>query len=90
MVLVGESPQNINIGDVLVFQSNLDNPIIHRVVKKWEVDGVYHFQTKGDNNKSSGEGLNEIDISEDRVIGKAVFRVPYLGWLKIMFSDIKK
>lgn len=94
MILVGKSPKNINIGDILVFQSNLDNsrnsnvPIIHRVVNKWEVDGKYHFQTKGDNNSGSGQGLDELDISEERVIGKAVFRVPYLGWLKIAFSKI--
>lgn len=88
MILVGESPQNINIGDILVFQSNLDNPVIHRVVKVWDVDGEYHFQTKGDNNVDSGQGLNELDITEDRVVGRAVFRVPYLGWLKIAFSEL--
>ena len=88
MVLFGAPPQNIKRGDILVFNSNLDNPVIHRVVKIWEEDGKYHFQTKGDNNMDSGSGLDELDIAEDRIIGKAVFRVPYLGWLKIAFSNI--
>ena len=88
MVLVGEDPQNINIGDILVFQSSLDNPVIHRVVDVWKSDGKYHFKTKGDNNIDVGQGLDEADIIEDRVIGKAVFRVPYLGWIKIMFSNL--
>jgi signal peptidase I len=88
MVLVGENPQNINIGDILVFESNLDNPVIHRVIKKWEESRMYHFQTKGDNNRDSGSALGELDISEDRIVGKAVFRIPYLGWLKIIFSSL--
>lgn len=88
MVLVGKPPQSINIGDILVFESNLDNPVIHRVVDKWEEDGKYYFQTKGDNNGDSGQGLDELKISEDRLIGKAVLRVPYLGWLKIGVSGM--
>jgi hypothetical protein len=27
-------------------------------------------------------------ISEDRIVGVAVLRVPYLGWIKIMFNKI--
>ncbi len=84
IVLVGEEPKDIKVGDVVVFDGNLNYPIIHRVVDKWK-DGDYYFQTKGDNNERvSG---NEEEIHEDKIIGKAVFRLPLLGWIKIRFSE---
>ena len=89
MILVGKKPKDIKTGDILVFQSGKPNPIIHRVVNKWQADDGWHFQTKGDNNKDSipASGVSETDIEEDRIIGKAVFRVPLLGWIKIIFVD---
>lgn len=88
MVLRGDEPELINIGDTIVFRGNSNNPIIHRVVNKWnDVDG-YHFQTKGDHNADSSSGLGETDIIERDVIGRAAFRIPYLGWFKIGFSQL--
>jgi len=86
IVLVGKEAKDIKVGDVVVFDGGLNYPIIHRVVHLWSDDEGYHFQTKGDNNeRMSG---NEEDISEDKLIGKAVFRLPLLGWVKIKFSEI--
>ncbi len=87
MILYGEKPEDIKIGDVIVFRSNQPDPIIHRVVGKWNNDG-YHFQTKGDHNQDSIRILGENDIKDDKVIGKAVFRIPALGWVKIIFTEI--
>ena len=84
MVLIGKESKDINIGDVVVFKSNLEYPVIHRVVEKELEDGDYYFQTKGDNNEASSN--SEMKISEDRIIGKAVVRLPLLGWIKIWFS----
>jgi len=72
------------IGEVVVFSANSNNPIIHRVVEK--KDGKY--QTKGDANSDSSKTLGEVDISKERVIGKALFRVPFLGWVKVWASEI--
>ncbi|MBT3690925.1 signal peptidase I [Candidatus Woesearchaeota archaeon] len=86
IILVGREAKDIKVGDVVVFDGGLNYPIIHRVVQLWNDEEGYHFQTKGDNNeRSSG---NEVDISEDKLIGKAVFRLPLLGWVKIKFSEI--
>ena len=83
--------ENINVGDVLVFQANKPQPIIHRVVKSWEEEGNHYYQTKGDHNSNSiPSGLKETKISEDRVLGKGLFRIPYLGWVKILFVDAVK
>ena len=94
--LIYEDPEKIQVGDVIVFISHrLDprpDPIIHRVVDKNEKD--IHLQTKGDNN---GRALNdcdntgcidETDIVGKQVLGKALLRIPLLGWIKIIFVEI--
>ena len=55
---------------------------------KWDSDEDYYFQTKGDNNPQSYPQLQETEISEDKLVGKAVFRVPLLGWVKIIFTEL--
>jgi len=88
MVLSGASVDTINVGDVIVFKSRREDPIIHRVVKK-DAEAIT-FQTKGDNNRDSIDsiGLDETNIREEMVIGKAVFRIPFLGYIKIWFVEI--
>lgn len=90
MILNGRNPKDINMGDILVFKTGRPDPIIHRVVKKTDVSGKYVFQTKGDNNMDSIRdlSLDETNIKENQVIGVAVFRVPYLGYIKIWFVEM--
>lgn len=90
MVLYGKKLDRIETGDILVFRSSRPNPIIHRVVNKWQQNGQYFFQTKGDHNKDSIEGgfVNERQIGQERIVGTAVFRIPYLGWIKIIFVEL--
>ncbi|MBW2976086.1 signal peptidase I [Candidatus Woesearchaeota archaeon] len=92
MVLVGRGPENIAIGDVVVFRSNKEDPIIHRVVKESNRDREIYFQTKGDNNKESikNSALDETSVGERVIIGKAVLRVPLLGYIKIWFTQMIK
>ncbi|NQV92034.1 hypothetical protein HQ489_06180 [Candidatus Woesearchaeota archaeon] len=76
----------VEVGDVLIFQAYRAQPIIHRVVDVHS-DGTY--QTKGDHNSNSiSAGLEETNISKERVYGKGVLRIPYLGWVKILFVDL--
>ncbi len=85
MVLKGIEPKNIKIGDVLVFQSAYGNePIIHRVVTTSgdETTG-FVYKTKGDHNGDSGN--IDTNIDQDAVYGKAIFRIPFLAWIKIAF-----
>ncbi len=84
MVIVGVSnPNNLKVGDVIVYWATEPIPIIHRVIKKWNEGNEVYFTTKGDNNPTTN--YNENKISNKLVVGKAVFRVPYLGWVKIGF-----
>jgi signal peptidase I len=84
------------LGDVVIFKPNSESiaprPIIHRIVDI--EDGV--IQTKGDHNPTqltldnNALRTDETNIDESQIIGKAVFRIPYLGWVKIWFVDILK
>jgi len=89
MILFGISPEKIRIGDVIVFTSQKPYPIIHRVVSINQPDGRYVFETKGDHNKNYiNDGmLNELSVSESQLLGKAVARIPFLGYIKIWFSE---
>ena len=82
-------PANIGIGDILVFRADhrLD-PIIHRVVAVDKLDDHTTYLTKGDHN--CGSAAFERTVAKDKQIGKALFRVPFLGWIKIGFVELLK
>jgi signal peptidase I len=86
MVLKGVKAEDIEIGDVIVYDNKRNNaPIIHRAVNKSEDEG-YVIQTKGDNVAFVQDF--ERNIKEEQIFGKAVLRIPLLGWVKIMFSEL--
>lgn len=89
MILFGKESDDIQIGDVIVFRSDRKDPIIHRVVNTSNNNGMIYFQTKGDNNRDfiKSSILDERRISSDSLIGKAVFRVPFFGYIKIAFVN---
>lgn len=88
IILKGRKPKDIKTGDIIVFKSSRPDPIIHRVIKKWQKDGEYYFHTKGDHNRDSIQF--ETNIDEDQLIGKALFPIPYLGYIKIWFVNLIK
>ena len=85
IILKGKNPEYIEIGDVLVFRGGKPEPIIHRVVEKQKTGESYSFSTKGDAN--AGQRDEEKEISKDRLIGTGWVKVPYLGYVKIIFTD---
>jgi len=84
MILTGV--KDIERGDLLVFNGNAPGPIIHRVIKINLDNNKEHIQTKGDNN--SGSRQDESSITRDRTVGKAIIRIPYLGWVKLSFLKL--
>lgn len=96
MILIGRNAEDIKVGDIIVFE-RFDSdaggiiPVIHRVVKITVRSGKIFFQTKGDNNLDSiidgRMGLNEMQIPSDKVLGLAGVKIPWLGWVKIKFSE---
>ncbi len=77
-------PENVEVGDIVIFAANSRHPIIHRVINTTENT----ITTKGDNN--SGILPTEKEINKDRLMGKAVFRVPAIGWIKLIFFEFSK
>jgi len=75
---------DIEVGDVIIFEGGATYPLIHRVVGVGD-----NFATKGDNYKTNSNQLNsEKNISEEQIIGRALFRVPFVGWAKLIFFEI--
>ena len=89
IVLKGKSASNIKVGDIIVFWSAKKDPIIHRIVRKWQENTIYYFQTKGDNNQDSIKtpALDETKVREQQIVGKAIFKIPLLGYIKIWFVE---
>jgi signal peptidase I len=85
--IYGKNTKDLKIGEVIVFSTEgVDYPIIHRIVRIYEHNGERRFITKGDHNKDSG--IIDMNIRESDIMGAGVFRVPYMGWIKIWFVDL--
>lgn len=78
-LMVLYSADNIKVGDIIVFKGDASAPLIHRVVRI----NSWSYTTKGDHNL--GSRPDEVNITKERIYGKAVLRLPYLGWFKIVF-----
>ncbi len=78
-IIVLSNKKNIKNGDITVYWSDRIYPIIHRVVDNNET----HIITKGDHNSRSDN-----PVLKDQVIGKALFKIPYLGWIKIWAVNV--
>ncbi len=89
IVLGRAKPANLEVGDVLVFNSNRPYPIIHRIVTIEETADGPVYTTKGDHNTDSinRDGFDEIHITQDQVIGRGILRLPFVGYLKLLFVD---
>ncbi|MEM4719560.1 MAG: hypothetical protein QXG18_01710 [Candidatus Pacearchaeota archaeon] len=86
-IIFSIGPKSLEVGDVIIFDPNKQDykyPIIHRVIY---IDNE-KIITKGDNN----EGLLNVEknVSFEQVKAKSLFRIPYLGWIKLVFFDWKK
>lgn len=81
----GASIDSLEEGDVIVFSRGNDRegtPIIHRVIEVEE----NHVGTQGDN--SDRQLPYEEEISEERIYGKAVFRIPLVGYVNLLGHDL--
>lgn len=79
-------PEKLEVGDVIIFNAGEKNPVIHRIISIKQENGKYIFSTMGDNN--NGQLSVEKEISEDKLVGKAVSKViPFIGWGKLIFYE---
>ena len=74
---------DVSVGDVIQYKMD-GYTVIHRVVEKTQSNGETVFITKGDNNNSA----DSKPVKEEQLVGKAVFKIKYIGypaiWLNIV------
>lgn len=92
IILLGAKPEKLANGQIIVYWGGKEYPIIHRIVAVGQNrDGTRYFQTKGDHNLGqivNPPYLDEHHVPADQIVGRAVLRVPYLGWVKIWFVEL--
>jgi signal peptidase I len=66
-------------GDIIIFRAPTKNPIIHRAISEGNIS------TKGDHNID--QLPFEKEIQNELIIGKAAGRIPFVGWLKLIFFE---
>jgi hypothetical protein len=89
IILHGKKPDKIDAGTIIVFDRQIPGqpePVIHRVVKKTMIEGTYYFSTKGD--KNFNQLAEEKQINQNRILGTAWIKIPYVGYVKILFSEL--
>ena len=74
---------DVKIDDIIEYQRN-DFSVIHRVIDKYQKDGVTFFITKGDNNSNKDSD----PISEVYLKGKVIGRIPYLAMPTIWINNL--
>jgi signal peptidase I len=86
LLITGINSDKLKIGDVIVFESGISNPVIHRVVDIYEVNEQRVFSTLGDNNLE--QHFFEKEIYSEKIVGVATVEIaPYFGWIKLIFFE---
>ncbi|MBU4353537.1 signal peptidase I [Candidatus Parcubacteria bacterium] len=77
-VVAVKPSDNYKIGDIITFgeMSKTKTPTTHRIVEMRVVEGKYLYTTKGDANNAPDQN----EVSQDKIIGKVLFNIPYVGY----------
>lgn len=85
MIIQGNHQNTYEKGDVIVFNvPGQGTPTIHRIINMAEE----YYVTKGDHN--DGQLPYEHKVMKNQVVGKAIFRIPKLGWFKLFLYELFK
>jgi signal peptidase I len=110
IIIQGVDPADLNAdypnSDIIVYQNpslganSEATPIVHRIVAKYEVNGTWYFQTKGDGNGDDWPAtplVSQYDshtlwttgegVPQNLVLGKVVMHIPYLGWITLFMKN---
>ena len=86
LFIMGVKPEKVEIGDIIIFNAERKNPVIHRIIDIKETTKGRIFSTIGDNN--NGQIPFEKEITKEQIVGRAQFKIaPYLGWAKLIFYE---
>jgi signal peptidase len=73
VVIKTVDPESLREGDIICFKISGPTTITHRIINITE-EG---FITKGDANEDPDQGI----VKRENIVGKALFTIPYLGYL---------
>ena len=73
VVIKPVDPETLKIGDIICFQLSQPTSITHRIINITDQG----FITKGDANEDPDQWI----VKKENVIGKAIFTIPYIGYL---------
>ena len=84
IIVEGLKDEGYKLGDVIVYNvPGQGAPIIHRIISVETENGTVVYSTKGDHN--NGQLSFEGQVYDNQILGKAVFRIPEIGWVKLFF-----
>lgn len=77
-IVVAKPAKEYKVGDVITFKASKEseNLITHRIIEIKKEDGKIFYKTKGD----ASEDPDITPILKERVVGKVLFSIPYLGY----------
>ena len=83
LIIIKTKPDDLKIGDIIVYQRFESNRIVHRIINKTFIEGSYRFLIKGDANPHPDSGMISWDPStwlrEQYILGKVMVVIPYIG-----------
>ena len=87
IVVKRENDRNYNIGDIITFNSSIENyegeAVTHRIVNKESATSDSSiYTTKGDNNSR----IDPATVRTESIYGKVLFKIPNLGTIQSFFA----
>ena len=70
-------------GEIIAFKAE-KNIVVHRLIRIVNINDDVYFYTKGDANKDEDDYL----IKKENIIGIVRFKIPYIGYPTVWFSEI--
>ena len=86
LILKHVPEDDLKVGDIIVYEDSWYTaaPIVHRIVRIEEINGVKHFYTKGDANPTEDPG----DRVYDEITGVVVFKIPWVGNISLFLRGL--
>jgi len=85
VIIIPVNPyKDIKVGDVILYRGLDGKDILHRVIKIVNESNKLYFVVMGDNNPGPIPFQKEDKMEPERIIGKAIIRIPYLGIPKVL------
>ncbi len=78
-----DDPEKIELKEIIAYRYN-KVIVVHRLVKRIEVNGQTIFYTKGDANES----MDDYKITMDMVIGTVNLKIPYIGYPTVWINEL--